>query len=154
MRFFTTSLLIALVLAPAGFGKEGVEARFLTPLPFMSAPGETVELEWTLTFDENGEKRPFNASGVYVRLVSASGGEATEGYAHPGAHADGHYSAAVTVPEGGVGEMQVGLQGTMCTASGCSRSDAFFPVVSTPAEPLAARPPVLLLASAFLGRLF
>jgi hypothetical protein len=46
-----------------------------------------------------------------VQLQSASGGSPTVGFAAPGSHRDGRY-AQVEVPQGGIGDVQVGLRGT------------------------------------------
>ena len=68
---------------------------------------------------------------MFVRLVSASGAKATEGFASADEHATGDYEASVLVPEGGIGGIQFGLAGS---ASGPSipphRSDMIFPLMN------------------------
>ncbi len=78
--------------------------------------------------DEQGRRQPFNAIGVFVRLVSAGGGRATIGFATPDAHPDGRYDARVAVPEGGIGGVQVGLRGTSDGAT----ADTLFPLENDP----------------------
>lgn len=64
-----------------------------------------------------------------MRLKSASGGSLTVGFAAPGSHRDGHYTAQVEVPQGGIADVQVGLRGTGET----------FLVENNPFQPQAAR---------------
>jgi hypothetical protein len=65
---------------------------------------------WALAgTDEHGQRQPFNAIGVFLRLLSASGGHPTVGFATSDAHPQGRYDAQVAVPEGGIGGIQVGL---------------------------------------------
>ena len=127
---------LALALAPApAAGKEGVTARLVSQLPHDAGPGERVTVAWILAGpDEDGRRLPFNAIGVFVRLVSARGGPATIGFATPDAHPDGRYEARVTVPSGGIGGVQIGLQGE----NGAGPSEALFPLEN---DPFAAPPP-------------
>ena len=116
------SLLLA--APPAAVGKENVTARLLTPLRLDAAPGDRLTVVWALgEVDEQGRREPFNAIGVFVRLLSASGGRPTTGFATPDAHPQGRYDARVAVPEGGVGGVQVGLRGS---------SDMLFPLENDP----------------------
>jgi hypothetical protein len=113
-------------------GKEGVKARLTTPLPLDASPGETVAVAWTLSdVDEQGVQRPFNAIGVFVRLHSAAGGAATMAFATADAHPLGRYDARVTVPNGGIGGVEIGLRGT---------TDVVFPVENDPFAVRAAAP--------------
>jgi hypothetical protein len=117
---------------PAALGKEGVKARLLTPLRVDAAPGEQLTLVWALAgTDEQGRRQPFNAVGVFVRLLSASGGRPTIGFATPDAHPQGRYDAQVAVPNGGIGGVQIGLRGS----SDGAPSDELFPLEN---DPLAA----------------
>jgi hypothetical protein len=76
-----------LVGGPAARGKENVTARLLSPLPLDAAPGEKLTVVWALGgVDEQGRHRPFNAIGVFVRLLSASGDGSTVGFATHDAH--------------------------------------------------------------------
>jgi hypothetical protein len=119
------SLLLA--AGSAALGKEGVNARLLTPLRVDAAPGEELTVVWALAgTDEHGRRQPFNTIGVFVRLLSASGGRPTIGFASPDAHPQGRYDAQVAVPEGGIGGIQIGLRGS---------SDVLFPLEN---DPLAA----------------
>jgi hypothetical protein len=124
------SLLVG--AGPAALGKEGVKARLLTQLRVDAAPGEQLTLVWALArTDEQGRRQPFNAIGVFVRLLSASGGRPTIGFATPDAHPQGRYDAQVAAPEGGIGGVQIGLRGSIDGAP----SDELFPLEN---DPLAA----------------
>jgi hypothetical protein len=121
----------ALLLAagPAAHAKDNVKARLLTPLRVDAAPGERLTVVWALAgADEHGRRQPFNAIGVFVRLLSASGGRPTTGFATPDAHPQGRYDAQVAVPEGGIGGVQIGLGG----ASDGGGSDTLFPLENDP----------------------
>jgi hypothetical protein len=164
MRALLALAVAAAVAAAPASAKEGVVATLETPVPLGAAPGEEVALAWTLaSVDEDGAEQPFGAQGVYVTLVSAAGGEPSTGYAEGGSA--GRYTASVTVPEGGIGGIQIALMGW---ADG-EPSPLAFPIVNSPlpdsggevlvpatdvepsppppAEPESAGPPVWL----FLG---
>jgi hypothetical protein len=121
-----------LATGPVASGKENVKARLLTPLRLDAAPGDRITVAWALAgTDEQGRRQPFNAIGVFVRLLSASGGRSTIGFATPDAHPQGRYDAQVAVPKGGIGGVQIGLRGS----SDGSASDVVFPLEN---DPLAA----------------
>ena len=125
------SLLLA--VGPVALGKENVTAWLLTPLRLDAAPGEKITVVWALGgADDHGRRQPFNAIGVFVRLLSASGGRPTVGFATPDAHPQGRYDAQVDVPRGGIGGVQIGLSGS----SDVDASDSLFPLENDPfAEP-------------------
>lgn len=134
-RLTVAFLAVAVALvAPLPVGaKEGVEATFITNVPLDAEPGNRLRLAWTLTsVDEDGQRRPFGASGVYVRLLSASGAAAETGFARTDVRADGEYAATVAVPEGGIGDVKIGLVGWVSDPRGTRRSDAFFPITNDP----------------------
>jgi LPXTG-motif cell wall-anchored protein len=86
--------------------------------------------------EEDGREQPFDAQGVYVTLVSAAGGDPTTGYADDGN--DGRYSAAVAVPEGGIGGIQIALMGW----ANAEPSPVAFPIANNPLPELTG--PVLV----------
>jgi hypothetical protein len=132
-----TGVLAALAAVPAS-AKEGVEATLVSPIPTDASPGETITVSWTLATEENGERTPFGAEGIYVKLLSAAGGKPTTGAAT--GSADGGYAATVRVPEGGIGGIKVGLVGWASDANGTRRSDVFFPVTNWPTGTGSATP--------------
>jgi len=124
-------IVVLLIAAPA-LGKEDASARLTTQVPAHASPGETIRIAWKLGYpDGNGRRRPFNAEGIFVRLLSASGGEPSTAYARSGAHPGGRYSARATVPDGGIGGIQIGIRGT---------TDVLFPLVNDPFNASASGP--------------
>jgi hypothetical protein len=130
----------ALVTALPASAKEDVRATLTTGLPLDAPAGTQLTVAWSLfSVDENGERRPFGANGVFVRLLSASGGASTEGVAPVGAHAAGEYEATVAVPEGGIRAVEIGLAGWVGDAQGTRRSDLIFPITN---DPIPSAPPI------------
>jgi hypothetical protein len=128
---FCAAIAVALAATPA-WGKEGVEATLQTSLPPNASPGDQLRVAWTLAYrDEQGKWRPFGASGVFIRLVSASGGKPTTAVSGDGGRT-GAYEATVSVPEGGIGGISIGLHGTSSGAGGTSAADLYFPVRNSP----------------------
>lgn len=122
------SLIVGLVatcaLAAASFApaKEGARARLTTRLPLTAAPGTTVRAAWTVEVsDGNGRRRPFSASGMFVRLLSRTNAAPTLAFA--GQASSGRYLAEVKVPEGGIGGVRIGLRGS---------DDLVFPLANDP----------------------
>lgn len=106
------AIAVAVSVAPSVLAKE-IKARLTTPLPVHTSAGEVLTIGWTLGWSAPGSKEyPVDYPGVFVRLKSASGGSPTVGFAAPGSHRDGRYNAQVEVPQGGIGDVQVGLRGT------------------------------------------
>jgi hypothetical protein len=127
-----------LVAAPVALAKSDVTARLETAVPRDAEPGESVRLAWSLGFpDDQGRRQPFDAGGVFIRLVSASG-ESRVAFTSSGARPNGRYTAEIKVPEGGIAEVEVGLAGTRCTPDGCERSDLLFPVEGSTAGAVAS----------------
>lgn len=117
--------LAALAAASGAATKEGAEAHLTSAIPLDAPPGSTtVRIAWRVDVpDESGARRPFNAIGMFVRLLSRTGAPATTGAASGGAHPDGRYVADVPVPAGGIGGIRAGLSGS---------TDVLFPVVNDP----------------------
>jgi hypothetical protein len=117
-------LAAALVLAAPAAAKDGVQARVTTAIPMDASPGDRLHVAWKLdVLDRSATYTPFNAVGVFVRLRSASYGAPTIAFATPTAHPDGRYDATVTVPDGGIGSVEIGLRGT---------TDVVFPLIGDP----------------------
>jgi len=122
-RFALTLLGIAAGLLVAAFpaaGKDGVKATLETAIPLDAPAGTRLHIAWKLA---NPAGRPFSAGGVYVRLVSASGAPAETGVAPSDSQSMGEYAATVAVPEGGIGDVVIGLRGWTSGASGTHRAD-------------------------------
>jgi hypothetical protein len=118
----------ALVAALPALGKEGVKATLLTRIPLDAPAGTRLDVAWTLTYPDHGRRRPFGAGGVFIRLRSAAGASAGTGFAG----GDGTYRATVVVPKGGIGDVQIGLQGWTSGPSGTHESNLLFPITNDP----------------------
>jgi hypothetical protein len=122
---------VAAALAAGASAKEGFRATLTSPIPTDAKPGTTVAVAWTVT---NKAGDAFNASSMFVRLRGPDRGDANEAFASPNAHTDGAYTATVTVPEGGIAGVQIGVAGTSTDNSGnAARSDYLFPIANPPA---------------------
>jgi hypothetical protein len=122
-------VLVALVAAPVA-AKEGVVARVLTPISRDAQPGSRITVVWTLTFVEEGQRRPFGGGAVFARMFGSDGARSARVYAEP--RAPGRYWAAVRVPRGGVKRVEFGLMGIVCDAKGrpgCRPAAKVFPIV-------------------------
>jgi hypothetical protein len=114
-----------LIGAPPAAAKEGVKATLTTKIPLDAAPGTKLEVGWTLAYlDDNGRRQPFGAGEVFVRLLSASGARAETTFVD----GSGSFIAKVAVPEGGIGDVRIGLRGY----SDGRTSDMLFPITNDP----------------------
>ena len=117
----------ALVAALPAAGKERVAATLLTRIPLDAPAGTRLEVAWRLTYLDHGRRRAFGAGGVFIRLTSTGGSAETEF-----ASGEGDYRATVVVPKGGIGDVQIGLQGWTSGPSGTRESDLLFPITNDP----------------------
>ena len=145
----------AFVTAFPAAGKDGVEATLRTAIPLDASAGTDLHVAWSLAYPGG---RPFGANGVYVRLVSASGGNTETGVASGGAYRTGEYAANVVVPKGGIGDVVIGLRGWTSGATGTHRSDAFFPITNEPGAGVVSSRPgsptwIVILAAGLLSTL-
>jgi hypothetical protein len=114
-------------LATSVGAKEGVVARPLTPIPRHAEPGARVTAVWTLYALAGTRRVPFDAEGIFARLLGPNGSHsrrvwATRVY-------DGRYRATVTVPRGGIRLLVIGLMGTSCDPGGCRPAPGNFEIV-------------------------
>jgi hypothetical protein len=161
-----TAAAALLVVLPAA-AKEGVEATLKTNIPLDAPAGTQLTIAWTLGFaDDAGERRPFDAGGIFVRLASAAGGDAETAFASGDR---GDYRASVVVPSGGIGDVAIGVMGWRHDANGTRRADSMFPITNDPlpgtpegASPISDQPtwmfvflaavPMMLVALVVAGR--
>lgn len=120
----TAMVAAALAAATIAVAKEGASARLTGELPLRAPPATTVRARWRVDVpDGRGGRQPFNAIGMFVRLLSRTGAPSTIGFATSTAHEDGRYAASLRVPAGGIGGVRVGLRGT---------TDVEFPLANDP----------------------
>jgi hypothetical protein len=115
------AVLVALVIAAAAGAKDGVVARLENPAVLRAAGGAKVTLIWTL----RDGKRPFGASGIYVRLNGGWENPATE-------LSTGRFRARLTIPRGGVRTLVIALMAWASTPTGTHRADWRIPIVNDP----------------------
>jgi hypothetical protein len=97
------------------------------PWPGDAQPGTELEIGWAVGIaQDDGSVAPFSAEGIFVRLLPASGDPVEFAASQDRI---GHYVASITVPNGGIGGFEIGLQGTACTADEeCRRADELFTI--------------------------
>ena len=129
-RQIPTAMLLATVLALGAsltaLAKEEAIVTLDASLPSDPQPGSEITVGWTVeTPGDDGERLPFNAEGMFFRLLPPSGDPVEAiGTQSP----LGHYVATITVPAGGIRAVEVGLRGESCTGGTCQRSDILFAI--------------------------
>jgi hypothetical protein len=136
-RFLVLLLVAAAALAtaPSAGAKENVRATLTSRIPLDAPAGTRLEVSWLLRArDESGRWHPFSAGEIFVRLVGATGDGAETSFATPGPVTRGIHTASVVVPEGGIGDVQIGLRGYVSDFGGSRTrvSDMFFPITNDP----------------------
>lgn len=120
------STLLALTATTGVLGKDGAIVTLDASLPADPQPGSEITVGWTVeTPGDDGQMAPFNAEGMFIRLIPATG-DPVEAVGRQGPA--GHYVASVTVPAGGIRDVEVGLRGESCTGGTCERSDILFAI--------------------------
>ncbi len=126
-------LAAALSVAVPTFAKEGAEAKLDTAIPRDAQPGSTIDVGWSVFYLVDGRQQPVQGSPVYIRLVSVDQTTTSEVMGTETPAGSGHYTAAIDVPAGGIGQVIVGMVGEACSeAGGCQRSDLIFPLTDDP----------------------
>jgi hypothetical protein len=134
-RFLLLLLVAAAALATASSSgaKENVRATLTSPIPLHAPAGKRLVVSWLLrSRDESGRWHPFSAGEIFIRLVSATGDGAKTSFATPGPVTTGMHTASVVVPEGGIGDVQIGLRGYVSDIAGSRTSDMLFPITNDP----------------------
>jgi hypothetical protein len=94
--------------------------------------GSRIKVTWTMGTPKQRYQKSFEGRGLFVRLLSASGGASTTAPAHGGA---GRYTATVAVPRGGIRDIQIGIHGWSDGPAGRHPAPALFPVMNNPFHP-------------------
>jgi hypothetical protein len=120
------STLLAFVATTGVLGKDDAIVTLDAALPADPEPGNEITVGWTVeTPGEDGQMAPFNAEAMFVRLISPEA-ETVEAMGRQGP--PGHYVATVTVPAGGIRDVEFGLRGESCSGGTCQRSDILFAI--------------------------
>jgi len=118
------AVTLTLTAAAAALAKEDAIVTLDAALPTDPQPGSEITIGWTVESPVIGSaSEPFNAEGVFIRLVPASG-DPVEAVGHQ--DPPGHYVATLTVPSGGLRDVEIGIRGESCSLGTCQRSDLLF----------------------------
>lgn len=119
-------LAFAVNVQPAS-AKGEIRASLDQPLPTDVAPGTTIPVAWKLEVrDEQTDKFvPFGAGPVFVRLIGDNPMQATQAVVDS---RRGGYSAKVTVPPGGIKNVQIGFQALPASRGGIAQPEYFIPI--------------------------
>jgi hypothetical protein len=122
-------VLCLAVAAPAKVhAKAGARAHLESHLRKRAKPGTTIRVVWTLYVIEHGERRPFDAGDLFVRLRGRSGFARAYGDGQ-----NGRYAARLKVPRGGMTGIRFGLEGVRMYPDGrTERGDHYFPLDNDP----------------------
>ena len=116
------ALFALAVVAPAA-AKEGALAELDAGIPRDAEPGSQLEVGWRAWTPDGSTEHPLMGSPLFIRLTSADGSERVEVSGREDPAGSGHYLATVTIPQGGVSLVEIGLRGESCANGSCSRSD-------------------------------
>lgn len=128
-RLLTATVLAAtILLAMAGVAaaKEGAQAALDAPLPPDAEPGSTIEVTWKAWYPDGAAGSPVRGSPLFIRLTSIDGSETVEASGRESTGEPGHYVATVTIPQGGVSLVEIGLRGQSCVEGDCMQHDILF----------------------------
>lgn len=123
---FALSTLLVLAATVGAVAKGDAIVTLDAAVPGDSEPGSKITVGWTVeTPIEGGDMAPFNAEGMFIRLIPTTG-DPVEAVRHQ--RPLGHYVATMTVPAGGIRNVEVGLRGESCSSGTCQRSDILFTI--------------------------
>jgi hypothetical protein len=124
--------------SPSPFILE-IQAWLDAPVPADAAPGTEVTVG-AMIWDPIPKEFVFGG-GTFMRLYPATGdGPASEVSAK--SDFQGHVVGTLTVPDGGVGDLVIGITGSSCTPEKCSRFDSFFDMAGVGPPPDAPLPKI------------
>jgi hypothetical protein len=121
------ALLVALCVlaaAPPAVAKEDVHAHLVSKLPRDARAGQTIRVVWRLYSIEDGRRRPFGASELFVKLRGAP-----KVY---GEGRNGRYTARVKVPRRGIKGIRFGLDGIRIIGDRTEAAPMYFPLDNDP----------------------
>jgi len=139
-------LLLVLATASSVFAKEGI--ALLDTAPPSDPGGTSVDIGWVVTLPGPDGPERFTGANAFIRVRGGSGDRAL-GWAEEKPAGSGHYVANVTVPDGGITAVEIGLAEPGCRTKACANegwmlqlSDDLsgFPVAAASAAPAAVPP--------------
>jgi hypothetical protein len=126
------AMTLTLTAAAAALAKDDAIVTLDAALPTDPQPGSVITIGWTVESPVVGSAlEPFNAEGVFIRLIPPMGDPVEAvGLQDP----PGHYIATMTVPSGGLRDVEIGIRGESCSLGTCQRSDLLFVINEPVAE--------------------
>jgi len=119
--------LLALAVSPVA-AKEGAIAKLDTFVHRDAEPGSTIKVGWSTFMLAAGGEHPIHSTVETMRLIGPDG-DSTEAIGVETPRDSGHYRVSMTVPVGGIEQIQLSVRGDACTDSaGCERVDYAFPL--------------------------
>ena len=103
--------------------KENVRRRLESGQALDARAGTTITVKWRLYYIEDGRRRWFGSSELFVRLRSATGARVTKAY---GEGRYGRYTARINVPRGGMAGIRFGLDGKRMFPAGHTEHEAMY----------------------------
>ena len=120
------SSMLLLAATAGALAKDDVIVTFDSALPTDPEPGSEITIGWTVeTPGRDGQMEPFNAEGMFVRLIPATG-DPVEAIGRQGP--PGHYVTTLTVPASRIVDVEAGLRGESCSGGTCQPSDILFSI--------------------------
>lgn len=119
----STLMILAATVGTAAKGDAIVTLN--STLPGDAEPGSEITVGWTVEMPIEGGMAPYSSEHMIIRLIPSTGNpvEAAGQQGPPG-----HYVATLTVPSGGISDVEVGLLGESCSGGTCQRSDLLFTI--------------------------
>jgi hypothetical protein len=127
-RFVVIVACLVLLTAAGAVAKEGMAATLLGHPQLGARPGTTIKVAFRIS-TPSAEAATGDDHRFYVRLLSKTGARSTHAYGKQRAR---HYVAPVTIPRGGVADIEVRLVGWRYTAGETRRADALIPITNDP----------------------
>lgn len=119
---------LGLVSSPP-VARNWVQATLTSSVAKSAPAGSSVVIRWKLwSRDQHGKLMPFDAGGLFARIVNPTHTQETTAPAHG---SRGEYSARIRVPSGGIGSVQVGIMGWN-TTHGRTPAPVVFPITNYP----------------------
>jgi hypothetical protein len=135
------AVLLAIAATPIRAADDDPRFEFWLDRPLPEDVAEGIEIPIGLmVWDPAGQQLIAN-NPPFIRLKPAAG-DAEPSMTTLVEDWNGHYGGAVVVPEGGMGEFEMGFGGTACDETSCRRQETLLPVAGVGPPPDAPLPAI------------
>ena len=141
--------VLTLAAAPVRAADDQGHIEFWLDRPLPEDVAEGIEIPVGVMVWDVEEQALVSDNPPFVRLSPASG-DAEPSMVTLVEDWTGHYGGSLPVPQGGMGEFQIGFGGTACDESSCRREEAVYPVTGV-GPPSAAPLPAIAQAEIVVG---